>query len=498
MAGLLLGLGILLAGCGDRQSTAEDIATPEDTQTDRIVVGFSQVGAESDWRSANTESMKSTFTKEAGYDLIFEDGQQKQANQIRAIRTFIQQEVDYIVLAPVTETGWDTVLREAKDAGIPVVIVDRKVDVEDDSLFTCFVGSDFELEGLKMSEWLNSFSISKGIAPEDLHIVNIQGNIGASAQIGRTRGLEQGAAKYGWDLLDQVSGEFTQAKGKKVMEAFLKKYDNINVVYCENDNEAFGAMEAIRAAGKRVGSNLAAGDIMILSFDGVSTESMDCVLKDEITCIGECNPLHGPRVEALIQILEEGRTPEKFSYVEEGLYAHDDTVTAVTVGDKNISDFCELSIRDELKFIADNEPELTEKQKQIGGQIMKEIKNRLQFLQSVGLDYLTLARAAGTLSGGESQRIRLTTQIGSALSGVLSLLAEHKINMRKLESRPLRGQCWKYVFFTDVECDLTAPQYEDLLRKLAETCTSFRILGSYATGPQLDRIGLDDAEDSHA
>ena len=322
MAGLLLGLGILLAGCGDRQSTAEDIATPEDTQTDRIVVGFSQVGAESDWRSANTESMKSTFTKEAGYDLIFEDGQQKQANQIRAIRTFIQQEVDYIVLAPVTETGWDTVLREAKDAGIPVVIV------EDDSLFTCFVGSDFELEGLKMSEWLNSFSISKGIAPEDLHIVNIQGNIGASAQIGRTRGLEQGAAKYGWDLLDQVSGEFTQAKGKEVMEAFLKKYDNINVVYCENDNEAFGAMEAIRAAGKRVGSNLAAGDIMILSFDGVSTESMDCVLKDEITCIGECNPLHGPRVEALIQILEDGRTPEKFSYVEEGLYAHDDTVTA--------------------------------------------------------------------------------------------------------------------------------------------------------------------------
>lgn len=334
MAGLLLGLGILLAGCGDRQSTAEDIATPEDTQTDRIVVGFSQVGAESDWRSANTESMKSTFTKEAGYDLIFEDGQQKQANQIRAIRTFIQQEVDYIVLAPVMETGWDTVLREAKDAGIPVVIVDRKVDVEDDSLFTCFVGSDFELEGLKMSEWLNSFSISKGIAPEDIHIVNIQGNIGASAQIGRTRGLEQGAAKYGWDLLDQVSGEFTQAKGKEVMEAFLKKYDNINVVYCENDNEAFGAMEAIRAAGKRVGSNLAAGDIMILSFDGVSTESMDCVLKDEITCIGECNPLHGPRVEALIQILEDGRTPEKFSYVEEGLYAHDDTVTAVTVGDK--------------------------------------------------------------------------------------------------------------------------------------------------------------------
>ena len=92
-----------------------------------------------------------------------------------------------------------------------------------------------------MAEWLNAFSVNKGIAPQDIHIVNIQGNIGASAQIGRTRGLEQGVAKYGWDLLDQVSGEFTQAKGKEVMEAFLKKYDNINVVYCENDNEAFGA-----------------------------------------------------------------------------------------------------------------------------------------------------------------------------------------------------------------------------------------------------------------
>lgn len=330
-AALILAVCMMFAGCGTAAGGEETTQTQEN---DRIVVGFSQLGAESDWRSANTESMKSTFTKEAGYDLIFEDGQQKQANQIRAIRTFIQQEVDYIVLAPVTETGWDTVLREAKDAGIPVIIVDRKVDVGDDSLFTCFVGSDFELEGLKMAEWLNSFSISRGISPEDIHIVNIQGNIGASAQIGRTRGLEQGVAKYDWDLLDQVSGEFTQAKGKEVMEAFLKKYDNINVVYCENDNEAFGAMEAIRAAGRTVGSDLAAGDIMILSFDGVSTESMDCVMKDEITCIGECNPLHGPRVEALIQILEEGRTPEKFSYVEEGLYAHDDTVTTVSVGGK--------------------------------------------------------------------------------------------------------------------------------------------------------------------
>ena len=325
---LALAMALSLAACSDGGAESADAGSE-----DSITLGFAQVGSESEWRTANTDNIKAA-AEAAGVTLQFSDAQQKQENQIKAIRSFIASDVDVISFCPIVETGWDTVLREAKDAGIPVIIVDRKVDVEDDSLFTCFVGSDFELEGLKMSEWLNSFSISKGIAPEDIHIVNIQGNIGASAQIGRTRGLEQGVAKYGWDLLDQVSGEFTQAKGKEVMEAFLKKYDNINVVYCENDNEAFGAMEAIRAAGRTVGSDLAAGDIMILSFDGVSTESMDCVLKDEITCIGECNPLHGPRVEALIQILEEGRTPEKFSYVEEGLYAHDDTVTSVTVDDK--------------------------------------------------------------------------------------------------------------------------------------------------------------------
>ena len=111
---------------------------------DTITVGFSQVGAESDWRTANTESMKSTFSEDNGYELIFDDAQQKQENQLTAIRNFIQQEVDYIVLAPVTETGWDTVLQEAKDAGIPVIIVDRMVDVSDDSLYTAWVGSQLQ------------------------------------------------------------------------------------------------------------------------------------------------------------------------------------------------------------------------------------------------------------------------------------------------------------------------------------------------------------------
>lgn len=323
---------ILAAGCGGRSASSEGISEAEIGISDEaIVVGFSQLGAESDWRSANTESMKTTFTAENGYRLIFEDGQQKQANQIMAIRTFIQQEVDYIVLAPVTETGWDTVLQEAKDAGIPVIIVDRKVDVSDDSLFTCWVGSDFELEGKKAAEWLNQFAMAKEIAPQDIHIVNIQGTIGASAQIGRTKGLADAAKANGWDLMAEGTGDFTQAKGREVMESFLKQYDNINVVYCENDNEAFGAIEAIEAAGKRVGSDITGGEIMVISFDGVNKEAMSYVLKDKITCIAECNPHHGPRVQAIIELLESGGTPDKFSYVDGEIFSADETVKKVSV-----------------------------------------------------------------------------------------------------------------------------------------------------------------------
>lgn len=323
---------LLAAGCGSGFSSGEESETAEQSAVkEYIVVGFSQLGAESDWRSANTESMQSTFTEENGFVLLFEDGQQKQANQIMAIRTFIQQEVDYIVLAPVTETGWDTVLQEAKDAGIPVIIVDRMVDVSDDSLFTCWVGSNFELEAKKATEWLNQYVTQQEIDPADIHIVNIQGTIGASAQIGRTRGLENAVRKNGWDLLAEVTGDFTQAKGKEVMQTLLRQYDNINVVYCENDNEALGAIEAIEAAGKKVGSDIINGEIMVISFDGVNEQALDYIRQDKITCTAECNPLHGPRVKAVIELLEAGGTPDKLSYVEEEIFSANKSIKILSV-----------------------------------------------------------------------------------------------------------------------------------------------------------------------
>ena len=320
---------LVLSGCGS--SRPVKTTEPEITESANIVVGFSQLGAESDWRSANTASMKEAFSIDAGYTLVFKDGQQKQTNQITAIRTFIQQDVDYIVLAPVTEFGWDSVLEEAKEAGIPVILVDRMVDVPDKSLYQCWIGSNFELEGKKVCEWLHQYTLANDIAAEDLHIVDLQGTVGSTAQLGRSRGLNEAALEHGWDIVALRDADFTQEKGREVMTELLREYDNINVVYCENDNEAIGAIKAIEAAGLVPGEDIANGEIMVLSFDGINKEALGYAAAGKIACIGECNPLHGPRVEAVIQALERGETVEKFSYVEESIFSALPDVTEITV-----------------------------------------------------------------------------------------------------------------------------------------------------------------------
>jgi galactofuranose transport system substrate-binding protein len=283
-----------------------------------ITVGYAQVGAESDWRTANTESFKSTFTEANGYKLIFDDAQQKQENQIKAIRNFIQQDVDYIVVAPVVETGWETVLQEAKKAGIPVILSDRQMKLSDDSLYTAWVGGNFLKEGQDSIIWLNNYVKKIGKNQQDLNIVLIQGTIGSSAEVGRTQGITEGLAKNPkYHLLAKQTGEFTQAKGQEVMESFLKAYPNIDVVFCENDNEAFGAIDAIKAAGKKPGK-----DIIIVSFDAVH-EAFNRMIAGEINCACECNPLHGPRVAEIIQKLEKGEKVDKIQYVTEGVFDQD-------------------------------------------------------------------------------------------------------------------------------------------------------------------------------
>lgn len=315
-----LALSVLtLTGCSEQGKSPENTVLEEEVPQDGedIVVGFSQIGSESDWRNGNTESIRSAFAAENGYFLLFEDGQQKQENQIKAIRNFILQEVDYIILDPIIETGWDAVLQEAKDAGIPVIVVDRSVEVADDSLYTCRIGSDFVAEGEMAGEWLASYLEGQGRTEEEIRIVTLQGTPGSSAQLGRTEGFGNILQDHpNWTMLELSSGDFTQAKGREVMDYFLDTYEDIDVVVSENDNMAFGAIDAIREAGKTCGPD---GEITLISFD-CARAAFEAMLRGEINVDVECNPLLGPTVSDIIQKLERGEEVEKVNHIEERYY----------------------------------------------------------------------------------------------------------------------------------------------------------------------------------
>ena len=332
--GIILVVGLITCGCtpaSPDQGGAGDIGVHKDL----IRVGVSQLGAESDWRRANTASLQATFSTENGYQLFFEDAQQKQSNQAMAIRRFIQQGVDYIVVAPATEVGWDNVLGEAKSAGIPVILIDRRINVKDATLYSCWIGSDFRLEGDKVTSWLEQYMKRNDIKASDIHIFDLQGSLGASAQLGRTEGLTKAAERNHWDIVDMADGDFTEAKGYEVTARTLHNHPETNVIYSENDNMALGALKAIRESGRKPGLNLAAGEVMVLSFDGVSKDAMQYLINGEIACIGECYPMYGSNVRAAIELLEDGKTPDKESYVNEGLYSADSTITQVTAGGKD-------------------------------------------------------------------------------------------------------------------------------------------------------------------
>ena len=281
-------------------------------------MGVCQVGAESDWRVANSESMKAVFTEENGCQLLFQDAQQKQENQFVALRRFIQQQVDYIVLMPIMETGWDSVLEEAREAGIPVILVDRMVDVEDETLYAAHIGSDFYREGRVAVNWME-----ERFAGQPISVVHIQGTMGSTAQEGRTAALEEALAEHGdsWTLLAQLDGDFTQAKSYEVMTGYLTEHPGqpIDVVYCENDNEAFGAIQALEEQGYTCGEN----GVAVISFDA-TRHALQLCQQGKIALAVECNPLLGPLVEQAIRELEAGGTPARQQYVEERWFTPED------------------------------------------------------------------------------------------------------------------------------------------------------------------------------
>jgi simple sugar transport system substrate-binding protein len=279
---------------------------------DKLVLGFAQVGAESEWRTANTESVKSA-AKEAGIDLKFSDAQQKQENQIKAIRAFIAQKVDVIAFSPVVESGWGTVLREAKAAKIPVILSDRSVDEKDDSLWVSFMGSDFVEEGRRAGRWL--VENKKGVTG-DVNIVELQGTVGSAPAIDRKKGFEEIIkADPKFKIIRSQTGDFTRAKGKEVMEAFLKaEGKKINVLYAHNDDMAIGAIQAIEEAGLKP-----AKDITIISIDGVKG-AFEAMIAGKLNVSVECSPLLGPQLMQAAKDLKAGKTIPKRIVTKEGVF----------------------------------------------------------------------------------------------------------------------------------------------------------------------------------
>lgn len=275
----------------------------------KLVLGFAQVGAESEWRTANTESIKSS-AKDAGIELKFSDAQQKQENQIKAIRSYIAQKVDVIAFSPVVESGWETVLREAKAAKIPVVLTDRSVSTKDDTLYVTFMGSDFIEEGRKAGRWLvDKMKDQKG----DVNIVELQGTVGSAPAIDRKKGFEEIIkADPKFKIIRSQTGDFTRAKGKEVMEAFLKADGKkINVLFAHNDDMAIGAIQAIEEAGLKP-----AKDITIISIDGVKG-AFEAMIAGKLNVSVECSPLLGPQLMQAVKDIKDGKTlPKRIVTVE--------------------------------------------------------------------------------------------------------------------------------------------------------------------------------------
>jgi len=304
-----------LAACG-----GGDEAGGGGSDDGTITLGFSQVGAESGWRTANTKSVQES-AKTAGIDLKFSDAQQKQENQIKAIRSFIQQKVDVIAFSPVVESGWDTVLKEAKDADIPVILTDRAVDSPDTTLYKTFIGSDFVEEGKKAGDWLVK---ELATTTDPVNIVELQGTTGSAPANDRKKGFgDVIATDPKFKIIASQTGDFTRAKGKEVMDAFLKANPDIDVLYAHNDDMGLGAIEAIEGAGKKPGT-----DIKIITVDAVR-DGMQALADGKINFIVECSPLLGPQLMELVKKVNAGETVEARVITEETTFTQEQAKTVL-------------------------------------------------------------------------------------------------------------------------------------------------------------------------
>jgi simple sugar transport system substrate-binding protein len=300
---VLLAVASVVCGCG---KPSEEGGKPAGK---KMVVGFAQTGAESGWRLAHTGSVKGEAAKR-GVDLKFVDGQNDQSKQIKALYSFINQGVDAIILSPIKEEGWDQVLKEAKEAGIPVLLLDRTVEVKDESLYEAFIGSDFVKEGEMAGEWLANATKGK------CTILELEGTPGSAPAVDRAAGFRKAIKAHPeMKIIESQSGDFRRANGKEIMAAMLNKHSGkINVVYAHNDDMAIGAIQAIEDAGLKPGK-----DIIIVSVDALG-EALKLVVEGKINCTVQCNPLLGPDAFDAVERILAGEKLPKAMYMKDTVY----------------------------------------------------------------------------------------------------------------------------------------------------------------------------------
>lgn len=296
--------------------TKEDAAPADDTKSDndKLVVGFAQIGQESGWRDAETNDIQWYAARNLDtLELVFADAQQKQENQIKAIRNFIEMGVDVIAFPPVVETGWEAVLTECQEAGIPVILVDRGVDASCEDLYATKIASDFIWEAEQGAQMMADLLGGKG------KVVELEGTVGASAANDRKKGFDDYiAANYpDIEIIASQTGDFTRAMGKEVMESFLKTYDDIDGVWCHNDDMALGAIEAIKEAGLKPGE-----DIKIIGCDGVKG-AFEAMVAGEMNGTVECNPCLAEQIFDTAAKLKAGESVEKWIKSNDGVYTAD-------------------------------------------------------------------------------------------------------------------------------------------------------------------------------
>ena len=295
----------IICGCGTSRSKKYE-AKP-------IVLGYSQLGDESTWRTQNSHSIIEA-AQNAGIKIMFDDAMQNPQNQIKAIRSFIAYKVDVIAFSPLVETGWDTVLGEAKAAGIPVIIVDRMINTTDDSLYTCALCSNFDLEGRRAGEFLvKKFQNSDA----QVNIVELAGTKYSTPAIGRSKGFRDIIAAYPkFHIIFSEDGDFMLSKGREIMLKVLKLYNpkDIDVLYSHNDDMTFGAIEVMQEAGIKPGT-----DIAIISVDA-SQRIINYLKEGIVNCVIECNPNSGPQVMEIVKKIKAGEEVPKHLFITEAVF----------------------------------------------------------------------------------------------------------------------------------------------------------------------------------